>query len=218
MISVTNRSLKNSLSCLVAVAAFGVSSAAYAQEPPPAQYSREPAKQEYVTPLYQQTQPSYVPQSVAMSGPREINNWNEGEPIPPGYRPVERTRKGLIIGGVITFGSLWMLSAMVAAANGDANKGKENPAAALYVPAVGPFIQMGSADSSTARLFLGIDGVAQCAGLAMFIVGLASPRTVLVRNDLAQNDKAEKKEEPKPEVKVLPLFGGVSGAGVVGTF
>lgn len=212
MISVT---FKKSVSSLVVFAAMGVSSAAYAQDPPPAQYQREPAKQEYVTPLYQQTQPTYVPQSVAMSGPREINNWNEGDPIPPGYRPVERTRKGLIIGGAITFGALWMISAMVAAANGDANKGRENPAAALYVPAVGPFIQMGSADTSSARLFLGIDGVAQCAGLAMFIVGLASPRTVLVRNDLAAN---EKKEPPKPEVKVLPLFGGVSGIGAVGTF
>src|SRR5688572_20967179 len=109
MISVTNRSFKKSLACLVAFAAVGVSSVAYAQEPPPAQYQREPSKGEYVTPLYQQTQPTYVPQSVAMSGPREINNWNEGDPIPPGYRPVERTRKGLIIGGAITFGSLWMI-------------------------------------------------------------------------------------------------------------
>src|SRR5262249_33082790 len=76
-------------------------------------YSKVPTQTEYPAPLAQTTQPSYVPQSVALSGPEELRNWHEGEPIPPGYKPVERVRKGLIIGGAITFGALYSLSALV---------------------------------------------------------------------------------------------------------
>ena len=179
----------------------------------PSEYQKQPIQGEYVAPMYQQTQPAYVPQSVAMSGPREIKDWHDGDPIPPGYRPVERVRKGLIIGGAVTFGSLYLLSALVAAANADANKGGSNPAVALYVPALGPFIQMPSSDSSTARVFLAIDGIGQCAGVAMLVVGLTSSNTVLVRNDLGQA------APPKPELHFMPLVGaGTTGAGVFGTF
>ena len=54
---------------------------------------------------------------------------------------------------------------------------------AMYVPVVGPFIQMGSA-SPTEQLILAVDGVAQTAGLVMLVAGLFTTRTVLVRNDL----------------------------------
>jgi hypothetical protein len=33
-------------------------------------------------------------------------------------------------------------------------------------------------------VFLAIDGIGQCAGIAMLIYGIASPRTFLLRNDL----------------------------------
>lgn len=188
--------------------------------PPPAQ--RESAPQGYrvetvqspgyTAPLAQTTQPSYVPQSIALSGPREIRDYSEGEPVPPGYRPVERTRTGLIVGGAVTFGCLYFISALVAAGNADANSGSSNPAAALWVPGIGPFIQMTKTDSSTANVFLAIDGVAQSAGLAMFIVGLTVPRTVLVRNDLLG-------KSPKLQLQAVPLVArDMSGAGVVGTF
>jgi hypothetical protein len=163
---------------------------------------------QYTTPLYQQTQPSYVPQSVALSGPREIKDWSEGEQIPPGYRPVERTRKGLIVGGAVTFGSLYLISALVASAGSDSSQynGGKNEEAALWVPAIGPFIQMAGTESSTGKLFLAIDGIGQTAGAAMLIVGLVSPKTVLVRNDLA-------------EVRVTPMLAkGTAGAGLTGTF
>src|SRR5216684_6682295 len=50
------------------------------QQPPypnwPPRQSNAPAPNgEYVTPLQQYTQPSYIPQSVAMSGPRMITDW-----------------------------------------------------------------------------------------------------------------------------------------------
>jgi hypothetical protein len=175
----------------------------------PPDYQKQPVQgPQYTAPLYQQTQPSYVPQSVALSGPREIKDWNEGDPIPPGYQPVERTRRGLIVGGAVTFGVLYLLTALVAAAINDVNDatGSSNTATALYVPAFGPFIQMASTKSSTGNVFLAIDGLGQTAGAAMLIVGITSPKTVLVRNDLA-------------EIRFSPILGkDTAGAGLVGKF
>ena len=173
-------------------------------------YAKEPVTTpQYTAPLYQTTQPSYVPQSVALSGPREIKDWSEGDSIPPGYRPVERTRKGLVVGGAVTFGTMYLISAMVAAAGDDASKyntSGKNELAALYIPAFGPFIQMANTESSSGKFLLAVDGIAQTAGAAMFIIGLTSPKTVLVRNDLA-------------EVRVTPVVtASTAGAGLTGTF
>src|SRR4051812_9278756 len=56
--------------------------------------STEALAQHHPPPGYEQGS-YYVPQSVASSGPRHINDWEEGEPIPRGYHPVHRIRKGL---------------------------------------------------------------------------------------------------------------------------
>jgi hypothetical protein len=150
-----------------------------------------------------------VPQSVALSGPREITNYEEGDPIPPGYHAESKVRKGLVIGGAITFGALWLLSVLVAAAINDTNKatGGGTDASFLYVPVAGPFLQMTKTDSGTGNVTLAIDGIAQAAGATMFIVGLTSPKTILVRNDLA-------------EVRLSPIRMGQNGGGLglVGTF
>ncbi|HEV3193876.1 MAG TPA: hypothetical protein VGY54_25400 [Polyangiaceae bacterium] len=165
-------------------------SPAYPPPPPPAAYPPSPAPPAspgaYPAPLSQTTQETYVPQSVALSGPDEINSWEPGEPIPPGYHPAERLRKGLIIGGAITFGVLYLFSAIGAAAVHDANAsvGGSDNADALYIPALGPFMQMTRTTSALGNVYNAIDGAGQCAGLVMLIVGLTSPRTILVRNDI----------------------------------
>jgi hypothetical protein len=176
-------------------------------QPPPT--SAQAPNGEYVAPLQQQTQQVYVPQSVALSGPRVIKDYEEGDPIPPGYHSETQTRKGLVIGGAVTFGAMYLLTVLVAAAINDVNRADNSgtDATFLYVPVAGPFLQMTKTDSSTANVTLAIDGIAQGAGAAMFIVGITSPRTVLVRNDLA-------------EVHVLPMRMGRDGGGIglVGTF
>jgi hypothetical protein len=162
----------------------------YPPPPPPAAPPAAPAPPAspgvYPAPLSQTTQETYVPQSVALSGPDEINSWEPGEPIPPGYHPAERVRKGLIIGGAVTFGVLYLLSVIGAAAVHDANSagGGSDNADALYVPALGPFMQMTHTSSATGNVFNAINGIGQSAGLVMLIVGLTSPRTILVRNDV----------------------------------
>ena len=147
---------------------------------------------QYVTPMQQQTQQTYVPQSVAMSGPRVLRDWQPGEPIPPGYHPATRVRGSMIGGGVGMFGGAYLISVLVAAIGEDAHSscysstGCTNSAAPLFIPVVGPFITMGNTDSATADVFLVVDGLLQAAGVAMFIYGVAVPKTVLVRNDLGK--------------------------------
>jgi len=199
------------LPAAVAGTVFFSAGPAAADPPSPATYEQQqvPPAQQYPAPLSQTTQPSYVPQSVAMSGPREIRSYEAGDPIPPGYRPVERTRRGLIVGGAVLFGTLYFISALAAAIDADNGKGELAP---LWVPGVGPFIQMFSTDSATGKLFLGIDGVGQSAGLFMLVYGLTARKTVLVRNDLAKGPE-------KPGVTVAPLVGaGTSGLALRGTF
>ena len=158
--------------------------------PGPSSYAPSTARApngEYVAPLSQTTQPTYIPQSVAMSGPREIRDWEEGDAVPLGYHAESRVRRGLIVGGAVTFGVLYLLSVLVASAGADDARasGRSNEEGALWAPVAGPFIQMGSTSSTTGSTFLFIDGIGQLAGAAMLVGGLAAPRTVLVRNDLA---------------------------------
>lgn len=179
-------------------------------QPPPV--SAHAPNGEYVAPMQQQTQQVYMPQSVALSGPRIIRDYEDGDQIPPGYHAESRIRTGLVVGGAVTFGVLYLLSVLVGAAISDTNKAFNNNSSRdngdfLFVPVAGPFLQMTKTDSSSGNVTLAIDGIAQAAGATMFIVGVTSPKTVLVRNDLA-------------EVHVMPMKMGTSGGGLglVGTF
>jgi hypothetical protein len=189
----------------------------YPQYGQPGQYQQYPAPQppasaiapngEYVAPLSQTTQPTYVPQSVALSGPRFIKDWEEGQPIPYGYHHETRARKGLVIAGSIVFGVVYIYSSLIAAAGEDSYNNNDNQLAALWIPVLGPFIQMASVDSSIGKEMLFLDGLAQAAGLTMLITGLVYPRHILVRNDLAS-------------MSFVPMKLGTdgSGLGVVGRF
>ncbi|HEX4405337.1 MAG TPA: hypothetical protein VH560_10945 [Polyangia bacterium] len=165
---------------------------------------------EFVAPLSQTTQPYYVPQSVALSGPRYIKDWNDGEQIPWGYHREERVRKGEIISGAILFGVPYIISSWTASLGADLSSttGESNPAGWLYLPVLGPFIEISKSDSAAANEFLVIDGLCQGIGAALFFHGLLSPRPILVRNDLALN------------VMVTPAPVGKDGTGMMfsGTF
>jgi hypothetical protein len=163
----------------------------------------------YTTPVYQQTQPSYIPQSVAFSGPRIISDWSEGEPIPPGYHEAIRMRRGLVVGGAVLFGTMYLLTALVAAVESDNTSCGCH--AGLFIPGAGPFVELGQSTGATTSFFLVVDGMSQLGGLAMFIAGLAVPKTVLIRNDLGSTSGFH--------LALSPIVGpGRSGMGVVGTF
>lgn len=149
-------------------------------DPPPVRQGPLPV---YPAPLAQETQSTYVPQSVAMSGPQEITDWDNSRPVPMGYTPVDRPRKHLIVGGAVTFGVSYGLSAFVAAIGEDANH-SNNEVGAMWIPVAGPWIQAGQTDSATGKFFLVGMGSAQVAGAIMLYYGLTTTQRVLVRNDL----------------------------------
>jgi hypothetical protein len=148
------------------------------QGPPPAAYP-QPV---YPAPLSQTMQTTYVPQSVALSGPEEITDVEDDRRAPMGYTEVHRARRHLIVGGAVTFGVTYLISAFTATL-GEKSNGS-NDLASLYVPVAGPFLEMHYTDNSTARFFLVSLGAAQLAGAVMLYVGATSKQRVFVRNDL----------------------------------
>lgn len=207
--------LKPAVATLVALAA---ASTAYADDEvieapsdvPPAQVAPAPTgRPVYVAPLSQTTQSTFVPQSVALSGPEEIKDFDPSRPIPDGYTMVQRKRKGLIIGGAVTFGVAYSISALVAAEGEDSaewsDSGK-NESAAMWIPVAGPFIQMANEESATGKLLLAGIGGAQLAGAIMLYYGMTSKKPVLVRNDIVGS------------LKVAPFTGNATGLAVGGRF
>lgn len=169
----------------------------------------------YQAPLSQTTQGTYVPQSVALSGPEEIDDV-EGRRAPAGYTPVQRSRKGMLIGGGVTLAVSYGYAALFAAAGSDeasynsydgSTTGK-NALGALWIPVAGPFVQMADTDSSLAKVALAGLGTAQVIGAVMLYYGLTTKKTVYVRNDLVGS------------MTIAPMVGanGASGMAVAGRF
>jgi hypothetical protein len=154
------------------------------QPQPPPQPGTYPAPGPYYGPPPGGYYPGYGPPPQD-SRPEEIDA-EEGTRAPAGYTAVQRKRKGLIIGGAVTFGVSWTISMMAAAVGDDEARtdGGDNELAALWIPVAGPFIQMANSDSSTARFFLFGLGGSQVAGAIMLYLGVTSKTTVYVRNDL----------------------------------
>ena len=130
--------------------------------------------------------PTYSAQPPGVAdGPVEITDFDDSAPVPYGYTRVTRTRKGLIIGGAVTLGATYLATAFIGAVAADFIKaeGSNTDVSPLYVPIAGPFLELGQTDSAVARFYLTVSGLGQSAGALMLLYGLASSRTVLVRND-----------------------------------
>lgn len=186
-----------------------------APAPPPE--AAAPAQPQYPPQGYPQYPPTYQQYPVAPTPypppgmwPRYIKDWEEGQPIPYGYHPEKRARKGLVIPGAVVFGVAYLLSTLVASENHTTYDGTTDRYTALWIPVIGPFIQMGSSSNANgdSQMFF-LDGVAQAGGLTMLVLGLAFPRTILVRNDFGT-------------ISLLPtpmrMGNDGSGLGLVGRF
>jgi hypothetical protein len=115
----------------------------------------------------------------------------DGFNVPAGYHVETRPRVGLIVGGAVPFGVLYMLSVSVAA------KAKTSEGRWMAVPVIGPFAAMGAHQDPcattrgtegswacvdfdpTLELF---DGLGQIVGASLLTAGLLSRRSVLVPN------------------------------------
>jgi hypothetical protein len=100
---------------------------------------------------------------------------------------VQRRRKGLLIAGPIVLGVTYIYTSLAAAIGTDisnASGGNGSTVAPLFIPVVGPFIEIGETSSYSLKYLLALDGAAQLAGAVMLYYGLTSTKTVFVRNDL----------------------------------
>ena len=154
---------------------------AYPSGPAPAPYPPPPpgGPPGYAPPMY-----SAQPSGVAY-GPEEITDFDDSAPVPYGYTRVQRTHKGLIIGGAVTLGATYLVTAFVGAVAADFLKaeGSNTNIAPLFLPVAGPFLEIGETDSAIAKFYLTLSGLGQGAGAIMLLYGISSSRTVLVRND-----------------------------------
>lgn len=163
------------LTALASVLATGLAAAqgpaAFAQnvqvngsgDAPPAESASPPAQVQVNTP------------APAAQGPTVVNNVHtEG-----GY--FSRPGRKLMVSGGTLFAVTYLgtvLGAAIASdvCNADSALGCREAKWPIYIPIVGPFIQMGYISGSaanTGRAVLGIDGVLQAAGVGMFIAGAA---------------------------------------------
>lgn len=145
--------------------------------------------------------PSPAAPPTAEGLPDEMRYW-EGAPIPPGYELGSRySRRGTLITGISLLGSLYALSAFVAAKA--TSKGHDD-AWPLYVPIVGPFARLATAEPSggdgppgspvndtLGDILLVADGLGQLTGGVLLGVGLASSEKVLVRSPVDAEAESE---------------------------
>jgi len=172
--------------------------------PPPPGYAPPPSTT-YIITQPGAPPPAYYgqPDPAGRLGPRTLD-YEEGDPIPTGYHKRTKIRTGLVVGGSVMFGVTYLTTIFVAGIGqliNDIPPEGTKDFGPLLIPFVGPFIGIGTTKPSTGGTFgLSMLGVLQTGGLAMFICGLALPRTVLVRDDIG-----------KPSLTVTPTFGVNSG-------
>ena len=139
--------------------------------------------------IYVQAPVAMPPAPPPAAGPRTIP-FEEGGPVPQGYTLREKPRVGLVVGGAVALGVLYLTSLFVyviADAISCIDGCGDNDLWPLAVPVVGPFVAIGTTDAERAGLsFLILDGIGQTAGLTMLILGIVSKKKVWVRNDLGE--------------------------------
>ena len=131
---------------------------------------------------------TYAP--VVRERPATLPYVEDGAPIPQGYVLDEYHPRGLILGGAITLGTLYLISLSVAPSDD-----YKNGNGWLAVPVIGPFGWLATrktptcgsgsytytcTDESTNRTYVMFDGLGQVAGASLFIAGLAITRKRLV--------------------------------------
>lgn len=172
-----------------------------------------------------QEPPSPPPVFAAEFPPLDISapetmNYRNGDPVPFGYHVESKVRTRVVVGGAVTLGGAFAITAIgaVMAITMQSGESDSNPPLRgnlgqnfkpLFVPVLGPFIAIGTTQPNGAGTALLIaDGVVQVGGFAMLLAGLGLRKKELVRNDSGALDLA-----------VTPIASpGLAGVGIVGAF
>ena len=136
-------------------------------------------------PIYPQASEWSEPTLVRRRGPQRVTAYRGG-PIPMGMHLETRRLHGLVVGGAIVFGVSYLASTLtVAACSGLVTTSCTQGMGWMLVPAAGPFVALGFAQTTESRALLVIDGLLQGAGLAMMAAAFLTTRTVLVDDPYA---------------------------------
>jgi hypothetical protein len=114
-------------------------------------------------------------------------------PAPPGSvasaapPAAPRPRSALVWGGASLFALSYGASAFSATTGYTADDSLTSSRTAMWVPLLGPFIALGSTRSAGDDTLLLLDGLAQIAGLTLFIYGLASSAPAVSPRDASSH-------------------------------
>jgi hypothetical protein len=120
-------------------------------------------------------------ETVAKDPEHAVESWQEGDPVPDGYKVSTRGPEGLVTGGAWLFGVSTAISVLGAA--GSLVIGGPPRESWLFLPGFGPLGLMTQTTNVLGNVLLATDALAQLGGIAMLTYGLASRTTVLVRKD-----------------------------------
>ena len=154
--------------------------------------------------------PGMYPWPTANAPP--VMDYEDGKPIPPGYTLESRTRKGPIIGGVITFGVNYLVSAVFATTACDAYCATrdQDAAAAFFVPVAGPIIAIGLSDGDDKFLFPAVFSAAQqILGVSLLAYGMFFEEQVLVLKDLPVQGKLTLLPAISPSTAGIQIVGAM---------
>jgi hypothetical protein len=146
--------------------------------------------------------------------------YEEGDPIPAGFKLRTSPNGNLIFAGAISGGTLWAISTITAIAldrqtdekiedgNGGSRRDPEfdDNYWPMFIPVAGPFVAIDTSDATgTGAAILALDGAFQVGALALFIAGFIAEDEELVRK--------------KPAIAIEPMLSpGSAGIGVKGAF
>ncbi len=106
--------------------------------------------------------------------------YQDGDVVPRGYAPRSEPDRGMLIAGLTTFGTGYVLSALVGGVLG--SDGDNSGALALLVPIAGPFITIDTLHTTDAGTYgLVFDGITQIVGAGFFVASFIAPRHYLLK-------------------------------------
>ncbi|MEJ7734074.1 MAG: hypothetical protein WKG00_33380 [Polyangiaceae bacterium] len=120
--------------------------------------------------------------------------------IPHGYHVEERAMKPLMIAGALVFGVTYGVSALTAVTQAVDDETEAGKLARLFIPVAGPLatIEPSRAEGGAVGVLVA-DTIVQTTGVTLFLIGAATTRRRLVRDD-PQAAGAERGLEPELDI------------------
>lgn len=104
----------------------------------------------------------------------------EGGRIPKDATIEERTRKGLLVGGIVVAASAYTISLAYALSTCSAQQACRAGSDWLYVPIIGPFVTSAKSPTTGGAALAAFDGALQLGGVGMVVASALFPQKVVV--------------------------------------